>query len=1199
LPDSVAFIRQIDYRTNPRRWTILPKTVKESGTQITDLPLWGDRVSTDTYLYGDTGNFYKRTSAGSVTLLRSVAGSHGNGLKYFGEDNFMYYARDNTFGRYGRMDATPSFVDDFLTAEGGVPTNTYSIDFESGTSHYGTAADSASLSITGDLAIEVNFKPESLPTAGNEMVLLAKWDKNSDERAYKFSVYAVSGAFGDGTDGALTISSNTTEAPIDSACTGTSATTSLSATNASFAAGQVILIHQSRGTGAGTWMRNKISSYTAGTITLETALNYTYVSGEQVRVLKQHTTVTVNSAITYTAKAWNGTVGGILGFLASTSTTATGSISATGKGFRGGAGAATTSTQTATQGEGTAGAGALGTTANGNGGGGSDDSAYNDGGYWGGGGGGNGTAGSVGSGSGGSSTTGAAGATAGSADLTTAVFGGGGGGIAIAINSDSVSQVGNGGAGGGLVIIYSTAITVTGSIVSNGSAGIQHSTTGSGILGSGGSGAGGSVLIKAQTATLGTALITATGAATGGGGQGSGGAGGNGRIHLDYYTSYTGTTSPTLDVVQDNTLVANTTYQLRLALSSNGTTEEFLTKNLTSIVAGSWGHYATSWDASASTATFWENGVSLGTSVGAFTSLTNTTALLTLGASLNASSAAESFADGKFDDVRLWNTERTTAQIFNNKEVELVGTESGLVAYYQLDNSASDTTANANNLTMQNSPAYSTDVAFSSPTTRLDIDQQDTSTGDTYALGTTIDEGASHRQTFVPTKDPQKSIGIYISDTGDSCDWTVIVHDALNRTIASKTLTHAQVNTGHMEFIFDDVWTPVIGASYHFHVYASNTTGTPLTVAGTSNNLETTQYKSYYQFLIEDIYHPIEQTLNFLSIGNGRYVATWDATTYDPHRLTFPAGWRVRCIGKWREYFAFGCWRGTSITDHDIGIIFFWDGISSTYNFFIEVPEGAINAMFGAQGTLSFIAGYQGDLLEFLGGDRASKVKRLPKITPDKYIEVLPGALTMWRTLLHIGAGVTNSSDFEQSVYSYGSINRNYPDSLSSDYIISTGVTQSSDVKIGLVMPVATKLLIGWKSNLSYGLDSVDPAGDPYAQGSIEWLIRDEGGIWKEKMPNVIRADYETLISGHSIGLQYKLDRNTDWSTETLQEYDSDPEGRENEYLRVQPNITDENDEVRHREYQVRLNLKTSAASSPAALGVTILEDLLTDEDFV
>lgn len=1174
LPDSVAFARQIDFRSDPRKWKILPKTIKESGSVVTDLPLWGDRISTDTYIYGDTGNIYKRTSAGSVTLERSVASSHGNGLKYFGEDGFMYYTTDTAIGRYGRIGSSPTYSDDFLTAQGGVPLNTHVLDLESGSTHYATAADSASLSITGDIAIESWFKPESLPTAGNEMVLVSKWDKNSDERSYKFSVYGVSGYFGDGSDGALTISSNTTEAPIDSACTGTVDTTSLTATNASFSAGQIILIIQSQGTGAGTWMRNKIASYTAGTVTLESALNATYTTGAQVRVLKQYSNVTINSGITYTAKAWNGTVGGILSFLANGTVTVTGTITATGKGYRGGASPGTGSGLDGYQGEGESGTGARSYLANGAGGGGGDylinQATY-------GGGGGHATNGQTGPNDN-NGAEGIGGGTIGNVQLTSMFFGGGGG--SGSTGNDGSSTVGAGGNGGGILFLIGATLTVSGSVVSNGDAGSNSST---GAKPSGG-GAGGSILLKAQTATLGSSLVTASGGA---GGDGAAIAGGNGRIHLDYYTSYTGTTTPTLDVTQDNNLVTNTTYQLRLSVSSNGTNEENLTKSLASIATSSWGHYAVSWDASESTAEFFENGVSLGSSTGALTSIYNSTALLCVGASLNASSAAENLADGKVDDIRVWNTERTAAQILANKEVELAGTESGLVAYYQLDNSASDTTANANNLTLQNSPSYTTDVPFSAATTRQDIDQQDTSTGNTYAVPQAIDEGAAHRQTFVPAKDPQKSIAVYISDTGDDSDWTLYVHDAQNRLIASKTITHANLNTGHMEFVFDDEWRPIIGASYHFHIVASTSTGTPLTVAGTSNNLETGQFKSYYQFLVDDDFHPIEQTGSLLSIANERYVATYDASSYNPHRLVFPSGWRVRSIAKWREYYAYGCTRGDAISDYDSGIIFFWDGYSDTYNFFVEVPEGGINAMYGAQGTLFIIAGYQGDLLEYTGGDRAVKVKRLPKVTDDTYIEVLPGAMTLWRTLLHIGAGVTDSSDIEQGVYSWGKRNNAYIDSLSYDYKISTNTRQSTGVKIGMIMPVYKKLLIGWKDNVSYGLDYVDPTNDPYPEASIEFSIRDEDGIWKEKMPLVIRADFNPLNSGESFGLQYKLDREDSWIAEVTEDTEDKTK------LRIQPTF------ARHREYQVRLNFYTTGSTSPEALGVSIMEDPLNDEEYV
>jgi len=361
--DSFSHGRSVDHRTSPTSFKLLPKSIKESGSIVTDLIKWGETVSGVTYMIGDSGKFYKRTGAGSYSLLRTIANNSGNGLGYFAEDDFVYYPNDKSIGRYGPIASTPAFTDDFLGAQGGVPTNLTSIDLEAGSSQYAARADTASLSITGDLSMEIWVYPESLPASGSSMALLAKWDESGTLRSYKMDYAAVSGYFGDGGDGAVTVSSSDVydsgfATPlIDASCTATSGTPTISATNASFAADQEILIIQSRGTGAGTWERRTILSYTAGTITTTENLSATYVSGAQVLVLNEFTNFTINTSITLTAKAWDGTTGGILAFLCSGTLTVTGSINATGKGFRGASAPSATATgYIGFQGEGTAGA---------------------------------------------------------------------------------------------------------------------------------------------------------------------------------------------------------------------------------------------------------------------------------------------------------------------------------------------------------------------------------------------------------------------------------------------------------------------------------------------------------------------------------------------------------------------------------------------------------------------------------------------------------------------------------------------------------------------------------------------------------------------------------------------------------------------------------------------------------------------------
>ena len=58
------------------------------------------------------------------------------------------------------------------------------------------------------------------------------------------------------------------------------------------------------------------------------------------------------------------------------------------------------------------------------------------------------------------------------------------------------------------------------------------------------------------------------------------------------------------------------------------------------------------------------------------------------------------YFNGLIDEVRLWNTSRTPAEILDNSDATLSGVESGLVGYWPFDEGAgpttADLTANAN-----------------------------------------------------------------------------------------------------------------------------------------------------------------------------------------------------------------------------------------------------------------------------------------------------------------------------------------------------------------------------------------------------------------------------------------------------------------------------------------------------------------------
>lgn len=349
--------------------------------------------------------------------------------------------------------------------------------------------------------------------------------------------------FGDGSDGNVTISSSANYNGANAGCSGTSGGNSLTLDAAStFADGDLVLIHQTRGTGVGEYELNKISSGGGSTsLTMVHNLENTYTdsgaSQAQIVELKQYNNYTINGSQTVSAPDWDGNKGGIVAFLVKGIATITGNISGSAFGFRGGAQTGGIGNAFGFRGEGTTGDnGTRQGTANGNGGGGGTEPSHNAG--SGGANGATGTSNSTGTGGG---------AASGNAGLTSLTFGGGGGGGAGGSGGGDIGA--KGGDGGGIICVFAQSLTITGSVITNGEAGANGGT------GAGGGGAGGSILYKCVTATLGSTLSTALAGAAGTGGNGLGGAGSVGRVHIDYSTSFTGTSNPTIDSRQDLTII--------------------------------------------------------------------------------------------------------------------------------------------------------------------------------------------------------------------------------------------------------------------------------------------------------------------------------------------------------------------------------------------------------------------------------------------------------------------------------------------------------------------------------------------------------------------------------------------------------------------------------------------------------------------
>lgn len=89
-----------------------------SSTTVTNAPMWMIANPKDKYIYvyGATGSIYTldtlaTTVAGLGDLNDVGGGAKGNGAAYY--DNYVYFACETTIARYGPLNGTPSFTDDY------------------------------------------------------------------------------------------------------------------------------------------------------------------------------------------------------------------------------------------------------------------------------------------------------------------------------------------------------------------------------------------------------------------------------------------------------------------------------------------------------------------------------------------------------------------------------------------------------------------------------------------------------------------------------------------------------------------------------------------------------------------------------------------------------------------------------------------------------------------------------------------------------------------------------------------------------------------------------------------------------------------------------------------------------------------------------------------------------------------------------
>lgn len=413
-----------------------------------------------------------------------------------------------------------------------------------------------------------------------------------------------------------------------------------------------------------------------------------------------------------------------------------------------------------------------------------------------------------------------------------------------------------------------------------------------------------------------------------------------------------------------------------------------------------------------------------------------------------------------------------------------------------------------------------------------------------YTLKTAISEAVTDRCPFLPDIEPFYSIKVKLEDKGAG-DWTLTLHDDANNSLASVTITNANLKSGqYNEFIFSSQIRALVkpnARTYHYHLTSTVAAGTIRVV--TKDSLATSDFQLFAYRLVQtnNGLHPMELFAQYTCIGNERYLSAWEPLSDTPsnsewqrHRLTFPPGYEVCGLSKNDEFLVIACERRTTSAsiNYQDGALFFWDGTAQTYNFLIETPMGAPQGIYTDNNITYMII--NGSLYAWAGGKTLIKVRTFEGTDSEfsgatDTTSVYPNMMTTRRNILLMGyPSVTTNTSVKFGVYSWGSIEKNYPSSFGYSYVISPNVKNysvSNGLQIGCVKNFNDTLYTSWKSDGVYGLDVVDNSSTPAPEFSWDSLIYDGGAAWKTKLALREKISFSALPAGVTITPRYKVDR--------------------------------------------------------------------------
>ena len=428
----------------------------------------------------------------------------------------------------------------------------------------------------------------------------------------------------------------------------------------------------------------------------------------------------------------------------------------------------------------------------------------------------------------------------------------------------------------------------------------------------------------------------------------------------------------------------------------------------------------------------------------------------------------------------------------------------------------------------------------------------------TYVPQSVIAESTENLCTFIPDLTPIYSIAVYVTAKGTG-NLTVTLHDSLNNTLGTSTISNANLVIGWNNFVFS---TPITitpqavysgtSAAYHFHVTSSVASDTTAVATINSGDLTGVNFVLFINRLTptSNGWHPAIIFNNKLCIGNGSFLSTYDFTndasapnlSFIRQSVSLDPGYEITSLTVNNQYLVIAAEKRSKSATQNFqdGYLYFWDGYNAAANFKIEIPMGAPYSIQTLNNITYFICA--GSLFAWGGGQQVIKVRYLAYQNTD-YLNsvdttfVNPNMMDIRYNLLMIGyPSSTTNVNVNFGIYSWGSVELTFPNSFCYSYapsissIIGQNYSVANGLQIGMVKNFVDTMYTSWQytdanSVTHYGLDLVNNNSTPASTFSWDSLIYDGGVRYKRKRAQRIKFSFLPLPVNTTLTGYYSIDR--------------------------------------------------------------------------